>query len=77
MIVDQFEEMLRQSERQPLVCGIALHTMVMGQPYRLRVLREALRHIAEHPQRDKVWFVRPGEIADHVKSLPSGTVPGS
>jgi peptidoglycan/xylan/chitin deacetylase (PgdA/CDA1 family) len=77
MIVDQFEEMLRQSERQPLVYGIALHTMVVGQPYRLRVLREALRHIAEHPQRDKVWFARPGEIADYVKALPPGVVPGS
>jgi allantoinase len=77
MIVDQYEEMLRQSERQPLVCGIAIHTMIVGQPYRLRVLRDALRHIAEHPGRDKVWFARPGEIADYIKSLPSGTVPGS
>ena len=32
---------------QPLVCGIALHTMVVGQPYRLRMLREALQHIDE------------------------------
>jgi peptidoglycan/xylan/chitin deacetylase (PgdA/CDA1 family) len=77
MIVDQFEEMLRQSERQPLVCGIALHTMITGQPYRLRMLREALAHIVNHPQRDKVWFTRPGEIADYVKTLPAGTVPGS
>ena len=77
MIVDQFEEMLRQSERQPLVCGIALHTMVTGQPYRLRALRAALAHIVDHPQRDKVWFTRPGEIADYVKTLPAGTVPGS
>jgi allantoinase len=76
MIVDQFEEMLRQSEKQPLVCGIALHTMVVGQPYRLRVLREALAHIARHPQRDAVWLARPGEIADHVMALPAGTVPG-
>jgi allantoinase len=77
MVVDQFEEMLRQSERQPLVCPIALHTMVVGQPYRLRALREALRHIAEHPERNKVWLARPGEIADHIKSLPPGVVPGS
>jgi len=77
MIVDQFEEMLRQSERQPLVCGIALHAMVVGQPYRLRVLREALKHIANHAERRKVWFTRPGEIAAYIKSLPSGTVPGS
>jgi len=77
MIVHQFDEMLRQSERQPLVCGIALHTMVVGQPYRLHVLREALRHIVNHPDRHKVWLARPGEIADYIKSLPAGVVPGS
>jgi allantoinase len=77
MIVNQFDEMLRQSERQPLVCGIALHTMVVGQPYRLGALREALRHVVGHPERRKVWLARPGEIADHVKTLAPGIVPGS
>ena len=36
MIVDQFEEMLEQSERQPLVCALALHGFIVGQPFRLR-----------------------------------------
>lgn len=76
MIVDQFEEMLDQSERHPLVCGIALHTMVVGQPFRLRSLRRALRRIVEHPRRDKVWFTRPGAIYDHCVSLPAGVIPG-
>src|SRR6266852_2265770 len=31
-IIGQFEELLRQSAKQPLVCGIALHTMIVGQP---------------------------------------------
>ena len=74
MIVHQFEEMLRQSERQPLVLGIALHTMIVGQPYRLYALRRALQHIVNHPQADKVWITRPGEIYDHLLSLPEGTV---
>jgi len=77
MIVDQFDEMLQQSERHALVCGIALHTMIMGQPYRLRALRRALKHIVEHPQRDKIWFTRPGEIFDHCARLKAGIVPGS
>ncbi|GAA4336796.1 polysaccharide deacetylase family protein [Pigmentiphaga soli] len=76
MIIDQFEEMLAQSERQPLVCGLALHAMVVGQPYRLRALRRALRHIVDHPQRDRVWFTRPGAIYDHCVALPAGTVTG-
>jgi peptidoglycan/xylan/chitin deacetylase (PgdA/CDA1 family) len=74
MIIGQFEELLRQSARQPLVCGIALHTMIVGQPYRLRALREALQHIASHPQKDKVWFTRPSDIYDHCASLPKGTM---
>jgi allantoinase len=74
MIIEQFEEMLDQSEQQPLVCGIALHTMVVGQPYRMRSLRRALQHIVNHPNRDKVWFTRPGEIYDHCAALPAGTM---
>lgn len=75
MIVDQFEEMLEQSERQPLVCGIALHTMIVGQPYRLRALRSALRYIVDHPKRDRIWFTRPGAIYDHCAALPPGVFP--
>lgn len=75
MIVHQFEEMLKQSERQPLVLGIALHTMIVGQPHRMHTLRKALEHIVNHPQRDKVWITRPGEIYDHCAALPDGIVP--
>ena len=32
MIIDQFDEMLSSQSAMPLVCGIALHTMVMGSP---------------------------------------------
>jgi allantoinase len=74
MIIGQFEEMLEQSASQPLVCGIALHTMIVGQPYRLRAIRRALQHIVNHPLRDRVWFTRPGEIYDHVIGLPDATV---
>ena len=75
MIVHQFEEMLLQSQKQPLVLGIALHTMIVGQPHRLHVLRKALQHIVNHPQRDQVWFTRPREIYEHCMSLPDGTIP--
>jgi allantoinase len=75
MVIDQFEETLEQSEHQPLVCGIALHTMIVGQPYRLRVLRRMLRYIAEHPKREQIWFTRPGDIYDHCAALPDGVLP--
>ena len=76
MVIDHFEELLRQSRDQPLVYGLALHTFVVGQPFRLMHLRNALKHIVEHPEADRVWFTRPGAIADHVAGLPPGTVPG-
>jgi peptidoglycan/xylan/chitin deacetylase (PgdA/CDA1 family) len=75
MVTDQFDEMLAQSARRPLVCSIVLHSFVAGQPFRLRPLREALRRIRAAGER--VWLARPGEIADHVASLPPGLVPGS
>jgi allantoinase len=77
MIVDQFETMLRFSEQRPLVCGVSLHTFVVGQPFRFAQLRKALAHIMSHPARDRVWITRPGEIAAFARSLPGGTIPGS
>ena len=60
MIVDNFDEMLAQSQSQPLVMGIALHPYLVGQPYRLRHLRRALCHIAA--QRDAIWLTQAGAI---------------
>ena len=41
--------------------GVALHAYIVGQPFRLRHLKRALRHIAQH--RDDVWLTTPGAIA--------------
>lgn len=65
LIVDNFDEMLRQCAEQPLVMGIALHPYLVGQPYRLRHLRGALRHIRRKAAR-KVWITTPGAICAHV-----------
>ncbi len=75
MIRDQFDMMLELSEKRPLVMGVSTHMMVVGQPYRLKPLRDALLYIRNHPKADKVWFTRPSDIADHVLGLPEGTVP--
>lgn len=76
-VVRQFEEMIEQCERQPLVFAIALHAMIFGQPHRLRALRDGLRRILQHPKFDRVWLARPGDIASHCESLAPGIVPGS
>lgn len=69
MIIDNFDEMLEQSRRQPLVMGLALHPYLVGQPYRLRHLRRALTHIAEARDREQVWVTTPGAIHQHMCSL--------
>ena len=43
MMTDNLDEMVEQSEQQPLVCGIIIHTFIMGQPYRLRRFRQGGR----------------------------------
>ncbi len=73
MIVDQFDEMRELSAERPLVMGVALHAYIVGQPHRLRHLKRALNHIAQH--RDAIWLTTPGAIARHCAGLPAGTVP--
>jgi peptidoglycan/xylan/chitin deacetylase (PgdA/CDA1 family) len=67
MIVDQFDEMLEQSRVQPLVMGIALHPHISGQPFRLRHLRRALRHIANRSHGH--WLTSAGAIAQHIEQV--------
>ena len=62
MVVDTVDEMLEQSEQQPLVCGIVVHTFIVGHPFRLRRFRGALERIAA--VRDRLWITTPGAIAD-------------
>lgn len=67
MIIDNFDEMLEQSQGQPLVMGIALHPYIIGQPFRLRHLRRALNHIADH--REQIWITRAGDICDSFSEI--------
>jgi len=73
-LIDQFDEMLEESERRPLVMPIVLHSFILGQPYRLRQFRRVIEHIIAH--RDRIWLTRAGEICDYIENLPDGIVPG-
>ena len=77
MTLGHFDEMLRQCRKQPLVFSLPLHTFVVGQPFRLPGLRTILEHIVHHPESERIWLTRPGEIYDHISRLSRGTVPGS
>jgi allantoinase len=77
MIVAQFDEMIEQCVKQPLVLTLSLHPFVVGVPFRVGLLRKALKHCTEHANRDRVWWTTPGAIADYCETLPPGIVPGS
>lgn len=74
MAVDNLEEMLGQSRRQPLVYGITIHTFIVGQPFRIRQFRRVLDRIAA--LKNETWFTSPGEIARHYASLFPAPVGG-
>jgi hypothetical protein len=74
MILDQFEEMLRLSQKQPLVFGLSMHTFCTGQPFRLAQVRNALQTLARHPGFGKVWVTTPGAIAEYAAGLGEGCV---
>jgi hypothetical protein len=75
MLRDNFDEMLEQSARQPLVCPISLHPFVIGRPYRMRQLRRVFEHILRY--RERIWLTRPRDICAYIENLPPGVVPGS
>ena len=67
MMIDQFDEMLIQSEKWPLCYTIVLHPFVIGHPFRVRALRRAFDHIFAN--RDDLWITTPGGIASHFRSI--------
>ncbi|MBL8382930.1 MAG: polysaccharide deacetylase family protein [Burkholderiales bacterium] len=73
MLVDQFDEMLRQATREPLVFNLSLHPYLVGHAYRLVHLRRAVAHICA--QRERIWAARAGEIAAHA-AAQGARIPG-
>jgi allantoinase len=65
-VIDQFETLYAESERQPRVMGIPLHPMISGQPLRIKYLQRAIAEIKNH---DQVWFATGGEIIDAYRQV--------
>ena len=68
MIVDEFDELLKAAEQQPLVMSLVVHSFISGQPFRLAALTEALDHIASR-SRD-VWITQPRHITQFLAENP-------
>jgi polysaccharide deacetylase len=67
MAIDNIDEMLLQSTKQSLACGITIHTFIVGQPFRIRQFRRVLDHLNQHS--DDIWFTTSGEIARHYADI--------
>jgi len=61
-VVDQFDELYRNSARSGRVMALALHPFVIGQPFRRKYLAKALEYITSH---EGVWVTTSDEIAAH------------
>lgn len=61
-VVDQFDELYRNSEHSGRVMALALHPFAIGQPFRRKYLAKALEYITSH---EGVWVTTSDEIAAH------------
>ena len=65
-LCDQFDLLYKESATAGgRIMAISLHPWVIGQPYRMRALEEALAHIMRHPG---VWAATGSEIFDAWKA---------
>jgi peptidoglycan/xylan/chitin deacetylase (PgdA/CDA1 family) len=65
-LIDQVDEMLRQSRHQPLVFNISLHPYLMH-AFRLKHLRRFFEYLDS--VRDQLWVARSGDIAASAKPV--------
>ena len=50
-------------------------TQETGERHLLRVLRQAFAHCVNHKLKDRVWFAKPRDVADHCYALEPGIIP--
>jgi allantoinase len=66
MVVDQFDQLYKDSEKSGRVMSLALHPFIINQPFRHKYLEKALEYIA---RRSDVWLTTSDEIAEHYANL--------
>jgi len=60
MIIDQFDQLYKDSEQSGRVMALCLHPFVSNQPHRQKYLERALEYVSRH---DGVWLSTSDEIA--------------
>ena len=66
IVVDQFDQLYKESAQSGRVMALALHPFVIGQPFRLKYLEKALQYVASH---EGVWLTTTDEIAAHYEKI--------
>lgn len=61
-VIDAFDWLWREGERQPKMMSIGLHLRMLGRPARMWALERILEHISS---RERVWIARRDQIAGH------------
>jgi peptidoglycan/xylan/chitin deacetylase (PgdA/CDA1 family) len=61
MVMDQFDVLYEEGERNGRVMCLALHPFIISQPFRHKYLDKVLEYIAGH---DRVWLTTSDEIAE-------------
>jgi allantoinase len=61
IVTDQFDVLYEEGAQRPRVMCLALHPMIVNQPFRHKHLDRALGYITSH---DRVWLPTSDEIAD-------------
>jgi allantoinase len=64
VIVDAFDTLYEDGDKNYRVLSIALHPFLIGHPFRARYLERALAHIKKH---DAVWLATGSQIVDWYK----------
>ena len=66
IVMDQYEQLSKDSESSGRVMALALHPFISGQPFRQKYLDLALEFVAGQPD---VWLTTSDEIAAHYRSV--------
>jgi len=69
MVIDQFDQLYKESAGSGRVLALCLHPFVIGQPFRTKYLERALDYITQH---DDVWVTTSDAIAAHYATTMTG-----
>lgn len=65
-VVDQFDQLAADGQKEPRVMGLPVHPFLVGQPEHIGFFRRAVQHMK---QSEHVWFATGSEIVDAYRKV--------